>query len=120
MNKRTRIAKLARSVRNRIEHDTNMFINSEPKLERTGRIYYKTHRAASIEWIPMQQVLGTRASVLNHAIVVRVTRFWCVSAGQYYTQEFTNLAVAQAAREGLNFHWAKWCMVRGTEASGYA
>lgn len=119
MDKRKRIAKLAKSIRNRIEHDTNMFINREPELKRTGRIYYKINAAASIEWMPMDTMLNLRQQ-MNHCIVVKVVRFWEVKAGQYFNCEYQHIECALAAREGLNFHWAKWCMVRGTEASGYA
>lgn len=120
MNKKHRIENMARSVRNRIEHNDTMLITSEPEIKRVGTLYYKRNAAASIDWMPIDQKLGRWDSVLKFAIRVRVTRRWQVRAGQYYTQEFDNLAIAQAAREGLNYHYARWLMAKGTGAAEYA
>jgi hypothetical protein len=100
-------------------------ITSKPFIKRVARIQYGNGGSFSYAvWCKpnKQAVNGIRTQVKHKDRgAYRIERMWEVSKEWGVPVErWSRLVMAQAQRDGLSYHYARWLMARGTEASSYA
>lgn len=110
--------KKARQVRQSVEGDRFTDIRHPPRMKRMLIVFYKIgtvrHRIVYVVGYGGNyrgQIRGARTVVPVNGVYESHERIWVVGDMQW-----CRLELAKAHREGLNFHYARWCMVRDTPA----
>lgn len=118
MNRKQRLAKKAKAYRNRIERE-DLIVQVKPKIYRAAYLRIQRTRAHKVEtynYILFRENIKRQAEQVNAAIV-GVRRLWVVRTNKE-EQQWENLVMAQAHRDGLDFHYARHLMTQGTAAEG--
>lgn len=124
----TRWQKRAAKYRADVERHDYM-ITSPPQLTRIARITWSTAKGINnvsyAVWCkPNKQAVNGIRSITRHQSNFRIVREWQVETYNHYSnqvwQRWERLIMAQAHRDGLDYHYARWLMVHGTKAGEYA
>lgn len=127
MNRQQRLDRQARSIRNRVEREDRI-VKYSPELKRRVRIIYRHNRASEGSLIftidgfdyprSLKNWVASMRYVHKGLWVVRIEREWTVYANGRAEVYLQNIQLAQAYRDGLNYHYSRWLMTQGTKAEG--
>lgn len=92
-------------------------VEHEVRIRRMVQVtYFDTvqHRTQEARFTRLQ----FKIMVAGRAANIRIKRFWHVYAGSVVYNRWERLVLAQAERDGLNYHYARWLMTQDTRAAG--
>lgn len=123
MSRKARLRKQAAALRNKTEQ-RYIDVNQKPRILRIARVHYKRNAAAQVEvamHIVDRNSLKSYVEKLSYNLprfkLVHVDRMW-QTTGSGYGQYWQNLIMAQAQRDGFEYHYARHIMAKGTAAEG--
>lgn len=130
MSMKARLKLRAAAYKNIIERK-DLLIKEQPRIRRIAIAHWKTTRSAQVTNVErVQHIYGperlyisawidARRSSYPKAFVVRIERRWAVYTDRE-KEMWDNLIMAQAHRDGLNLHYSRYLMAKGTNAAEYA
>ncbi len=121
----TRWKKKAAEFQAKVERDYTE-IRTKPTLRRVARIESCnpggfTHVTYAVHCPANKQAINGVHSLCKHRQNIRIVRMWEVWIEPDRPQQrWERLVMARAHRDGLEFHYARWLMTRGTRGVEYA
>lgn len=113
--------------RGRIE-ERYLHITQETKIRRVvlleilgGKLTPKHQLGRSdYYYVNKDQIRGTLRTFSGWSSIVFKRKYWVVVGGDGSETRWNRLEMAQAQRDGYNYHWARHLLAKGTKAEDHA